>query len=79
MVIPRGYGAAVPELVRRRCLESGVDGRIWTVDARWTAGIRFPIPFQVNRCVVSDLDLMDAKRSYSLNRCYRRSPIQRPW
>jgi hypothetical protein len=36
----RGYGAAVPDLARRRCLVLGVDGRIWTVDAIWTARIR---------------------------------------
>jgi hypothetical protein len=36
----RGYGAAVPELARRCCLVSGVDGRIWTVDAIWMARIR---------------------------------------
>jgi hypothetical protein len=35
-----GYGAAVPELARRRCLVSGVDGHIWTVDAIWTVRIR---------------------------------------
>jgi hypothetical protein len=56
----RGYGAAVPELARRRCQGSGEDGHAWAIDARWAAGIRFPIPFWPNRCVASDLHLMDA-------------------
>jgi hypothetical protein len=37
VVRPRGYGAAVPELARRRWLMSGVEDRIWIIDARWTA------------------------------------------